>query len=201
LGVAFFRTGGGLAVAKPVVLNFRERRRPDLLLQFPEGDYLVSGNLLVDDLGDLLQVEQAILKLGDGDESTFHEAMRDIQDAVMHLIRRTNPEAPDVSMTVPEIIELIAHITGAGSATEEVLNTILSLSGAKTVNGDGDGASAVEDVAETVERGGDATPLASTKPSRKSSSSSAKRTSGGRTGGATARGGSSRGTAKQPAGA
>lgn len=195
----------GAHMAAPVRLNFKARRRPDLLLQFPEGDYTISGNLLVDDLGDLLQAEQAVLRLEDGeDDASFATAMKDAQEAILHLIRRSNPDAPDsLRMTVMEVMETIRHITGNASATQEVLQTLLQISGV----GDTDTPAELEEkiAAEAASRleGGAETPLPSKKRSRTRSSRSGQPSNGAAsgsapTGGEKSPGGSSKATAKLP---
>lgn len=190
-------------MAAPVVFNFRERRRPPLLLQFPEGEFELDGNLLVDDVGDILQAEQAIFGLSQADgDAEVARIWADAQDAIRHLLAKANPgrdaEVQQLRFTVAEMLQLIAAITGRKSATEMVLDTILESFAPGDEDGKLEQARKAAEAAQAAE--GASSPLRPSRRSRKSSSRSGSATNGRRTGGATSPGGSSTGTAELPAG-
>lgn len=177
-----------------VVLDFAARRRPDILLKLPEGEFPIPVDPSVGDMGALFQIEHELstllpeyldldVKTDEGKDKAV-ELMNRAQDVVQRLIRLRTPDAPDVRMTPDEILDLIIAYVGR-TASEEVLAAISAdhdidagIDAGIDAAGDGTGGDGVDG-----EGGGAKTPLARPKRSRKSSSSSGKRTTGRPSGG------------------
>lgn len=186
-------------MAEPVVLDFAARRRPDIVIKLPEGEFPISGDIYVDDMGDLAAAEQlvreALVNEDENAEQITH-AVNEAHDAIMYLIRKRTPEAPDLRLTPAEVLAVIFRVSGNVSALQGVFETI-SL-GALT-DAVGDFQAAHEPASDEGEQGAESRPLASSKRSRKRSSGSAKGTSGRRTTGKSSRGesGAATGTASE----
>lgn len=173
----------GESEREQVVLDFAARRKPDILLRLPEGEFPIPVDPTVADMGALFIVENELtqllpeyldldVKTDEGKEKAV-ELMNRAQDAVRKLVRVRTPDAPDVVMTPDEILDFIIAYVGR-SASEEVLAAI-SADDDSAAGGEGDGGAAAEPGATGEKR---AVPKAPRKRSPKSSSSSGKRTTG-----------------------
>ncbi|MDQ5821223.1 MAG: hypothetical protein M3540_07280 [Actinomycetota bacterium] len=202
-------------MAEPVTLNFKERRRPLIILQIDQGDYTIDPNIDVEDMGEALVAEEAVnraitlsadtdLKDDDAVEKTKAEIGRLIEvgrDFIQYLVEQRQPDAPALELNGQEILATLEALSGRESVQAEVLTALLEAVGR------------LPDLAEQVdaltgdtadaEDGGDGGPLASKKRSPGSSSGSRSRrkragTGGGRTGGEASPGGSSGRTSRTP---
>lgn len=170
---------------EPVRLNFRDRRKPWLVLELPEGDFTIDPNVFVDDMGEFVQIENAIMLPADAPDDEVVKATADAQAYILALIARSNPTAPaEIKLTIDECLEVIATLSSNTSALAEVVESL------------------ADPYAAVTPRAADADPPTPTSmpPSQPGSSGSEKPTEEA-TGGATSRGGSSRGSSGKPSSA
>ena len=192
-------------MAEPVTLNFRDRRRPRIVVQLPEGDFPIDPNIDVEDMGEALVAEQAVNGLidrvlsGIAEEEDLEkvkgevrERAREVKAFVEYLVRKLTPDAPALSLKADEVLEIGRAISGNDSITREVVDAITALAGEAALQE----AEAGEDGGGGAGAGGKEAPLPSKRRSRRPSSSSGGSTSGRRTTGATSRGASSAPTSR-----
>lgn len=192
-------------MAQPVTLNFRDRRRPKIMLELVEGDFPIDPNIDVEDMGEALVAEQAVHELidrvltGIAEEEDLDKVKDEVRAKaqsvkafIEYLVRKETPGAPSLSLKADEVLEIGRAISGNQSITQEVIEAITALAGDAALK---EGAGATSGEEEASPEGKDA-PLASKKRSRKRSSRSAGSTSGRPSTGASSPGASSAPTSK-----
>jgi hypothetical protein len=199
-------------MADPVTLNFKERRRPLIILQLDEGDFEIDPNLEVEDIGEGAVAEEAVnrafaalAQMDIRDKQSIKAARSDAKaaaaiagDFIHYLIKQRQPKAKKPRLGGHEILEIFQVVSGNkdGFSGEviEALTTLLANTEAELAAA----AAAHTTEGEDEQEGEQGDPLASKKPSRKRSSRSAGDTSGGRSTGKGSRGASSKRTSPQP---
>jgi hypothetical protein len=211
-------------VTEKVTLNFRERHKPVIVLEFPNRKIELDPNLEVEDMGESCVWEEArargqrlltLMDLKDPQSVTVakevvNDALNLGRDYIGYLVERTKAGQKLPKLTGPEVDKIMDALSPRAESSEpfseEVLGSIAQWLASGPAGADANGEPAVEASGEAGE-GEPSVPLAPKKRSRSRSSSSRSRSktagsAGGRTGGSESPGGSSKATSsssRQPA--
>lgn len=182
--------------------DFREYYQPDITIGLPEGNFVISGDITVDEMGlfsladrALNQMMFAALSEGTDDEEKYAvDAANRGHDLLIAKIKKRNENAPDDLKLLPAVVlALIAKLSRNVSATYEIISSLTL--GVAVARATGNAGEAIDELADDLESGA---PLAPPEASQQSSTTSSEPTAGSGTGGETSPGGSSRATSEPP---
>ena len=156
-------------------------RPPDVVLTIEGTDYTIRGNLPVETMIALFELEERVRHVPDDDGRALLQVVEEANQLIRELIHERDPDASIPKMGMDEVLGVLAFLAGNDSVAAEVVSA-LSDDGAGRERGAGGGEG--EDEVHEPGEGEDAGPLASASSSSRRSSRSAKRTAGPRSTGA-----------------
>jgi hypothetical protein len=195
-------------MAESDFFDFREYYQPDITIGLPEGNFVISGDISVDEMGlfsfadrALNQMMFAALSEGTDDEEKLAvDAANRGHDLLIAKIKKRNENVPDDLKLLPAVVlALIAKLSQNVSATYEIISTLTLGSAAARANAAEDTPlEQLDELDAALESGA---PLAPPEPSPQSSTPSSEaaaseEAAGTGTGGETSPGGSSRATSE-----